>query len=211
MTLLDPPISQQFLLEDADWELYEALLQRVGDQHIFVTYDSGRLELISPSYEHDLRSRAIGLIINILSEELDIAVKGGGSTTFRRKDLDKGLEPDQCFYVKNISRILGKKRINLSVDPPPDLAIEVEITKRAIPGIPIYLSLKVPEVWRDDGKDIHVLRLDRSGEYREIEHSISFPMMPPAQVAKFLRTIASVDDTKWIRAVRRWVRQNLVE
>src|SRR5207248_5409431 len=115
---------QRFLLEDADWQLYESLLQRVGHRHIFIRYDHGRLELMSPSFKHDRRGRAICILSNVLAEELNIPIQGGGSTTFRRQDLDQGLEPDECFYVKNVEHIRERDEINLSVDPPPDLALE---------------------------------------------------------------------------------------
>jgi Uma2 family endonuclease len=209
MTLADPPISQQFLLDDVDWDFYEALLERVGDRHIFVTYDSGRLELMSPSYQHDKRSRYIGLIINAVAVELGIRMQGGGSTTFKRKELEKGLEPDQCFYVKNVDPIIGKRTLDLSVDPPPDLAIEVEVTRRMLPRLPIYRALGVAEIWRDDGKHIHVDVLQADGNYREVTTSPSFPMLPIKQVDCFLASIDETDEMTWTREVRAWMQQHL--
>ena len=210
MTLASPPIEQQFLLEDADWELYEAILERVGDRHIFVTYDRGRLELMSPSYKHDKRGRRIALIINILAEELQIPIEGGGSTTFRRQDLDKGLEPDECFYVQNVNRIVGKSEIDLSLDPPPDLAIEVEISRRMIKRVPIYESMGVPEIWRDDGKQVRVFQLGTDGHYHQTECSASFPMMPLEQIERLLELANCMDQMNWTRTVRKWIRENLV-
>jgi Uma2 family endonuclease len=209
MTLADPPISQQFLLEDTDWEFYEALLEQIGDRHIFVTYDDGRLELMSPSYEHDQRSRYIGLLINIVAVQLGIPIKGAGSCTFKRKDLKKGLEPDQCFYVKNVGRIIGKRKLNLSIDPPPDLAIEVEVTRRMLPRLPIYRALGIPEIWRDDGKRIHVEVLQADGKYIEVRNSPSFPTLPMKEVDRFLAMWFSKDETSWTLEVQAWVQKNL--
>jgi Uma2 family endonuclease len=209
MTLADPPISQQFLLEDADWQFYEALLRRIGDRRIFVTYDSGRLEIMSPSYRHDRHSRRLALLINIISEELRIPILGGGSTTFRRKDLDKGLEPDECFYVQNVSRVIGKEELDLSVDPPPDLAVEVEVTRRLLPRMPIYQSLGVPELWRDDGEHVEVYVLDRVGDYRPVSRSLSFPDFPIDQIDHLLAMSKSLDDMNWTLAIRSWAKQNL--
>src|SRR5690349_2537220 len=93
---------QQFVLDDISWELYDAILKAIGDRRVFVTYDRGRLELMSPSYQHDKRGRRMALLINILAEELQIPIEGGGSTTFRRQDLEQGLEPDEYFYVQNV-------------------------------------------------------------------------------------------------------------
>ena len=101
MTTASPPderpSEQRFVLDDVDWQFYEDMLRRVGDQHVFITYDRGRLELMSPSWEHDSRSHFIGLLLYILGTELNVLVRGGGSTTFRREDLEAALEPDQCF------------------------------------------------------------------------------------------------------------------
>jgi len=210
MTLASPPIEQQFLLEDADWELYEAILERVGDRHIFVTYDRGRLELMSPSYKHDMRGRAIALLVNILAEELQIPLQGAGSTTFRREDLDQGLEPDECFYIRNVNRVIGKSEIDLSVDPAPDLAIEVEISRRMIKRVPIYESMGVPEIWRDDGEHVRVYQLGTDGHYHQAQSSASFPMMPLDQIERLLALATTMDQMNWTRAARKWIRENLV-
>jgi Uma2 family endonuclease len=200
------PEQQQFVLEDADWQLYEETLKRVGDRHVFVTYDRGRLELLSPSYEHDRRARLLGLLVNVVAEELSIRIIGGGSTTFRRKDLKQGLEPDQCFYVQNVDRIIGKKKIDLTVDPPPDLAIEVEISRRIVQRLPIYEALGVPEIWRDDGKHVRVFVLEKSGEYKQSDISRSFAKLPMNEVDRLLAQADAVDEMTWMRGVRNWVR-----
>src|SRR4051794_21003148 len=101
-TTTAPDLEQRFVMNDVDWEFYESVLQRVGDQHVFVTYDRGRLELMSPSYWHDRRARLIALLVTIFSEELSVPIIGCGSTTFRRREKETGLEPDQCFYVKQV-------------------------------------------------------------------------------------------------------------
>jgi Uma2 family endonuclease len=209
MTLAAPPIEQRFVLEDVDWQFYEDLLERVGDRHIFITYDRGRLELMSPSWEHAKRGRRIGLLISILAEELEIPIEGGGSTTFRREDLQRGLEPDECFYVKNVDRVRGKRKIDLSVDPPPDLVIEVEISRRMLARLPLYEALGVPELWRDDGQHVRVFTLGTDGRYHEAEHSPSFPMLPVEQLSRLLETGIATDEMNWMRNVRRWVKKNL--
>ncbi len=209
MTTIAVPTEQRFVLEDVDWQFYESLLQKVGDRHIFVTYDRGRLELMSPSFRHDKRARYIGLLVNVLAEELRIPIQGGGSTTFRREDLDRGLEPDQCFYVANANRILGKEELDLSVDPPPDLAIEVEITLRAIKRVPIYESLGIPELWRDDGEHVRVFKLSAAGRYEETAKSLGFPMLPPHQIDRLLGLATGMDEMNWTRTVREWVKMHL--
>jgi len=210
MTTTALPSEQQFVLDDVDWQFYESLLDRFGDRHIFITYDRGRLELMSPSFKHDKRGRLIGLLIAVLAE-LAIPIQGGGSTTFRRKDLDKGLEPDECFYIKNVDRILGKDEIDLSVDPPPDLAIEVEISRRMIERVPLYESLGVPELWRDDGEHIRVFQAGDDGHYQPANRSASFPMISLEQMDRLLATAATTDEMNWMRTVRAWVRSHLIK
>jgi Uma2 family endonuclease len=208
-TTSDSSPEQSFVLDDVDWTFYETLLDRVADRHVFVTYDRGRLELMSPSFRHDKRARCLGLLVNIVAEELGIPLQGGGSTTFRRKDLDKGLEPDQCFYVKNVNRIVGREAIDLAVDPPPDLAIEVEISRRMIKRVPLYESMGVPELWRDDGNHVRVFQLGADGTYQPATRSPSFPTFPLDQLDHLLELARTTDEMNWMRTVRQWVRSNV--
>src|SRR5262249_51952791 len=136
MTVVAPPISipseQRFVLYDVDWEFYEHLLEQLDNRHVFVTYDRGALELMSPSRKHDTSGRLLFVIVHVIAEELNLPIASCGSTTFKRKRLKRGLEPDECFYIENELRVRGMREIDLSKDPPPDLAIEVEITHRVL-------------------------------------------------------------------------------
>lgn len=211
-TLAEPTQSteQQFRLDFVDWDFYEHVLEQVGDRHVFVTFFDGSIELMSPSWEHDKRGRRLGLLVSVLSEELGIDIEGGGSTTFKLEERKVGLEPDECFYVKNAERVRGKKKIDLSVDPPPDLAIEVEVSRRMIKRLPLYAVLRVREIWRDDGQHVHIHTLGDDGEFRETKQSDSFPMMPLEQINRFLDLAESTTEMNWVRTVRQWVKQNLV-
>jgi Uma2 family endonuclease len=137
------PREQHFLLQGLDWRQYDALLGIINDRHVYVTYDRGRVELMSPSWEQGKRSDLIGTLIRSVADGLKLPVKGGGSTTFRRIDLDRGLEPDRCFYVANEFLVRSKTVIDLSVDPPPDLCVEVEMSQRLLDRVAIYAALGV--------------------------------------------------------------------
>lgn len=200
---------QHFVLEDVDWQLYDLLLEQIGDRHIFVTFDDGRLELMSPSFRHEMRGTLLSLIVDLVAEELDIPIIGGGSTTFRRKDLKKGLEPDKCFYVQHVSAVIDKEELDLASDPPPDLVIEVEVSRRAVPRMPIYAALGVPEIWRVDGHGVRVFTLAKDRTCHEREHSLSFPMLPIDALAQLLAEARGLDQTAWMKLVRRWARENL--
>lgn len=198
---------QRFAIDGIDWEFYESILRRIGDRHVFVTFDRGRLELMSPSWKHDTRSRRIAMLVTIVAEELEIPILGGGSTTFRREDVQGGLEPDQCFYVQGVERVRGREEIDLDRDPAPDLAVEVEISRRSLDREGIYARLGVPELWKDDGKRLRAFLLDESGKYQPTERSAAFPTLRIDEASEWLARGSDLDDTAWSRTVRGWVRE----
>ena len=209
-TTISPKISsgQSFLLHGMSWDFYEHLLKELGDGPIRVTYDRGALELMSPSYRHEGHSQILGLMVRVLAEELEIPIKGAGSTTFRRESVERGLEPDECFYIAHVSDILGKEELDLEIDPPPDLAIEVDVTHRSIDRIPIYAALGIPELWRFDGTQILVYHRQPSGEYAEPQtQSLIFPTIPLSGLVEFLPRFIETDDATFFREFRTWVKQ----
>lgn len=141
-----------------------------------------------------------------LTDELGMKVKGYGSTTLAREDLDRGVEPDSCFYIQNAERILGR-RLNMATDPPPDLAIEVDLTSSSRRRFGVYLHLGIPEVWHyTEQQGLIIYRL-RDGNYRACEFSPTFPMISGAVLQQFLQQAESSDDNAVIRALRQWLRE----
>jgi Uma2 family endonuclease len=209
VTTIITPISlggqQHIVLEAASWALYEQLLRDLDSQPMRVTFDEGNLEMMAPLPLHEKWKSRIGRLVEILAEELDIEIETLGSTTFRREDLGKGLEPDECYYVQNVGLIQGKDNLDLAVDPPPDLAVEVEISRRSVPREPIYAALGVPELWRFDGRQLTILRLDE-GAYHETDRSIAFPFLPSSGFESFLLRFEREKQTRLIRDFRAWVR-----
>jgi Uma2 family endonuclease len=205
-----PTISagHHFVLEDMSWEFYEHLLKELGNRPIRVTYDRGVLELMSPYFRHEGYSRHLGQMVVIVAEELAIPIQWAGSTTFRSESAERGLEPDECFYIAHVSEILGKDDLNLEIDPPPDLAIEVDITHRSVARLPIYAALGVPEVWRYDGKQLLAYHLKPSGEYGEpVTNSLAFPSIPLTGLVEFLQRSLELDIASFSREFRAWARQ----
>ena len=198
---------EHFVLEDASWELYEKLLKDIGERPIRVTYDDGRLEIMSPLPEHERPKEFLGRIIEMLSFELNRPVACLGSTTFRRRDKAKGLEPDKCYYFRDEAKMRGRKRLNLRKDPPPELVVEIDITSRSIPREPIYAALRVPEIWRYDGLKLQCLRLV-GGQYRVRKHSLVFPFIEPAQLQRYLDELTEKDETTILREFVAWVREH---
>ena len=190
------------------WEFYEHLLKELDNRQIRVTYDRGALELMSPFYRYERYSRLLARMVEILADELGMRFVAAGSTTFRRESLERGLEPDECFYIAHVSDIFGKEEIDLEIDAPPDLAIEVDITHRSIDRIPIYESLGVPELWRYDGGQLWAYHRQPSGTYAEPQiQSLIFPTIPLTGLADFVNRCTQTDDATLVREFRTWVKQ----
>lgn len=197
---------QRFLLQGVSWEAYDELLKLLGDQPVRLTFDRGSLELMSPSYRHENSSRLLGRFVEVLTEEFDLDMSSAGSTTFRRQDLDRGLEADEGFYIASEPLIRGKSEIDLDTDPPPDLTIEADITRSSLDRMSIYAALKVPEVWRYDGSSLTVHHLGADGRYHCADRSLSFPKLPVGELTRFLDLRTTQSETMIIKAFRAWVR-----
>lgn len=199
--------TQRVVLEGISWQTYQALLRDAGDHRSSrFAYDRGVLEIIMPSTFHEILNRLLEAIVRALTEELNLRIRGCGSTTIDREDLEQGVEPDSCFYIQSIDRILGKKKIDFRVDPSPDLAIEVDITSSSRRRFGIYLQLQIPEVWRYTEKQGVVIYQLQNGEYQECEFSPTFPIVSGSVLMQFLKLSETEDDNEVIRALRQWVR-----
>ncbi len=171
-----------------------------------MTYDHGMLEVMSPSTKHEDLKVVTASIVELVAEEWELEFKGLGSTTFRRRELEQGLEPDSCFYIQNVEHIRTKEEIDPSVDPPPDLVIEIEIARPAVSKLPIYAGLGVPEVWVVDGERGHILCLSVDG-YQPNEESQVLAPLTATVLSRFLERSRTLKTLVWRRMVREWARQ----
>jgi Uma2 family endonuclease len=209
MTTAITPAAQHIVLEGVSWDYYQATLREVAARHIFVTYDRGRLELMAPSFNHDRKARILFQVVTMIAEVLNVPLVSGGTTTLQRQDLDQGLEPDECFWLKNEKAVREKEEIDLAIDPPPDLAIEVEISRRLAGRREIYAAMGVPELWRYDGRRLTVFQLDANKSYQQAQKSLWFPTIPFDQIERFVEMSRTMDQTAWARTVRKWLAQNI--
>lgn len=202
------PPGQRVILQDVTWQELETILEDLGEHRAArIAYDRGMLEIMAPLPEHEDDKEIISDLVKALLEELDIEFRCLGSTTFKNQAMAKAIEPDQCFYIKNESKIRGKKRLDLTVDPPPDLALEIDITSRTHPNI--YEALKVPELWRfDQGKlKINVLQ---DGHYVESQQSLNFPLFPLIEaIAQYLKQSTTAGRNATLKAFRLWVQKQI--
>jgi Uma2 family endonuclease len=198
---------QRVVLRGVGWEGYETLLRMVGDGHVRLACDGEDVELMSPSRDHEAYAALIGRIIDTVTEELDIPCQSLRSTTWRKRAKEKGLEADDCYYLSSLDRIRGKRgNLDLAVDPPPDLAVEVEISRSALNRMEIYAALGVPEVWRFDGEifTVQLLRADRF--YELSQSSRAFGFLPIGDIPGRLLDAQFPDEMRWGKACRAWVR-----
>jgi Uma2 family endonuclease len=204
------PPGQKLLLSGISWQEFETILEDLGESRgSRIVYDRGTLEIMTPLPEHEMNKVLVSNLVEALLEELEIDFWCLGSTTFKSEILGKGIEPDNCFYIRNEAAVRGKSRLNLTSDPPPDLALEIEVNSRSHPNI--YAALGVPELWRfEQGKlQINVLQ---AGKYVEVEESQIFPNFPLKQkLPEFLKCCKIEGRNKTMKAFRLWVKQQAIE
>ncbi|MFB8795067.1 MAG: Uma2 family endonuclease [Microcoleus sp.] len=211
ITIIHPSpekITQRVVLSNISWQTYESLLAESGDKRSSrFSYSQGVLEIIMPSDLHETVNCLLRQFVTTLSDELKLKRKGFGSTTLNREDLKQGAEPDSCFYIQNVDRILGK-RLDISTDPPPDLVIEVDITSPSSNRFVVYTQLGIPEVWRYRSQTVQIYQL-QNREYITCDRSPTFPILSVAMLNQLLQMAETQDDNAIIRSLRQWVRAQL--
>lgn len=197
------------VLEGIDWRTYSRLLRIFAERpRVRLTYDRGSLEILSPVLGHNDDGRFLGDLVYVLTDELDLPLKRGGSTRMRRQLRRRGIEADECFWIANAALMKGKRRLNLRTDPPPDLAIEVDVSRSSLDRLAIYAALKVPEVWRLEGESLTFYVLGPDGTYLVADKSQSFPLLGSDIVLQFLaRAREAGDENPVLKEFRQWVRQ----
>jgi Uma2 family endonuclease len=199
------PDGATLLIHGFDWDEYERLLDDLGHSpHLRLSYDSGSLRIVSISPEHEEYATAIEGLILTFCDESEITLEGRGRATWRKQTLAKGVEADACYYIQNAQRIIGKRNIDLSGDPPPDLVVEVDLSTEARHKFPIYAALGVPEIWLYDGEVIQ-FHLLRNGHYVEASASEALPGLPRDLLIESLNR----NKTQGQTAARRFLRQNM--
>jgi len=201
-------------LHGVSYDFYEQVRKAPANRLLRMTYHNGTLEIMSPQYRHEKHSRRIGLVILAVTSVLRIPCQGTGSTTFGRRGQRLlqgwGKEPDQSFYLAHEPQIRGKDEIDLAIDPPPDLWIEVDTRGSSRGRLPLYAALGVPEVWRYRARrDILWFGRLQDDAYLPIEQSLALPMLSPQLVLDALRLGENLSESEWDPILRDWVRANL--
>lgn len=178
------PGGSTLVLRDVSWDDYERLVDDLAKgSHRRVSYDRGRLEIMTPLPEHETAARLIDALVRVHADVRHRDVESYGSTTWKRSSLAKGVEPDSCYYVANAARVIGKaQHIDLESDPPPDVVVEIDLTKESLGKFGIYAALSVPEIWRYDSTSFEFYLLGNH-EYERVHESASFPGLTPQMLA----------------------------
>jgi Uma2 family endonuclease len=190
-TLFAPP-TEIIHLSGISWQTYETLLKELCDRRLRFTYNRGNLEIMAPSPEHERFKKVSGRFVETLAEELEIRIEPLGSTTFKRPELS-GAEPDECFYIYNIDAVRGRKRLDLTDDPAPDLVVEIDVTSSSDSRLQVYADLGVAEVWI----------------YITSQTSHFFANLPIPDIAGFLQQAETMDYLELVKAFRNWVRSQI--
>lgn len=200
---------QRTLLENISWPTFETLLKEIGDKRGYrIAYDEGRLEIMAPLFEHENYKSNFGNFILALAEELDIEIKSAGSTTLKLKNAKKGIEPDNCYYIQNEAAVRGRQELDLETAPPPDLAIEIDITSSSVDKLAIYSALRVPELWLYNGRVLKFYQLVER-EYIERDFSIAFSFLSVGRMLYFLEQSKTMGEIALLKSLRSWVREKI--
>ncbi|MGO9110588.1 MAG: Uma2 family endonuclease [Thermoguttaceae bacterium] len=195
----------RIVLSNISWATFEALTTE-NDQHgTRFTYDRGILEIMSPSKEHEWYHRLLGRLVEAFTMERNIPIQSTCATTLKAQLKDRGLEADESYYITNESQVRGREDLDLTVDPPPDLAIEVQISRSTIDKLAIYGNLGVKEVWFYDGDSLRMCVLQSDGTYETKTRSSLLPQLTTEILEGFLSRRHESDETTWIRSFHDWV------
>lgn len=197
---------ERIRIDDADWETYERFLAAIGERRLRCTYDRGRLEIMAPLRIHEREKRFLSSMVERIAAVLRLPFEPCGSMTIRRVDLDRGFEPDECFYLANAPKMLENREPDFTSDPPPDLAIEVDITSSSIDRQSLYASLRIPELWRLEDGEIVILLL-RDEDYVRSEVSDCFKFLTASDINRFLELVGAAWHLEILEQFELWLRQ----
>jgi Uma2 family endonuclease len=200
--------ADRVVLHNLSWQQFENILTELGESRgSRIAYDNGTLEIMSPLPEHEYYKENISTAIQDIAELLETDYESLGSTTWRKQAKMAGLEPDNCFYFQNEAKIRGKLEYDLNQDPPPDLALEIDITSKSLNRFSIYARLGVPELWCYDEGKLRIYLLENN-QYQEVNKSLIFPMLKVQEIPKIIEKYRFQGRRKIRQKIREWAGDN---
>jgi Uma2 family endonuclease len=200
------PAGSTLLVPDVSWAEYESLLSQLGEGYpVRIQYDRGSLSIMSPSARHEKCKELILRIADAIADERGFDLESFGSTTFKNRELEKGAEPDTCFYVQSAAAVAGKTGLDPAVDPPPDVVVEIDLAHASEDQFPFYAALRAPELWLYDGERVRIYHLTSQG-YEIAQASRAFPILTGLVLTRFMAEGQSGPERAVLRSVRQWIR-----
>lgn len=210
-TLSQPLVGEErVLLSDISWDFYVLFCEEIGERPIRLTYNEGLLEIMITKAPHEFYRKMLAKLIETVILEFNIPVRSGGSMTFQRNDLGKGLEPDDCWWIAHEAEVRCKDEFDFQRDPPPDLAIEIEISRSLANRVGIYAAIGVNELWRHNGTELRFCARQNDGTYEDRDKSLAFPFLGPTDLDSYLRLDDDIDETTRVLRFRDWLRKEVI-
>ncbi|HZS04964.1 MAG TPA: Uma2 family endonuclease [Blastocatellia bacterium] len=193
------------VFHDVSWEEYEELLEAVSEAGgLRISFDDGTLQVMTLSTKHEFYADLILRMVSQVSLRFRIKVLSFGSATMKKRRKRKGLEPDGCFYVQTADALSNKIEIDFSTDPPPDIAVEIDIRHNSLPKFPIYTAFGIPEIWRWDGQALTIYTLEQN-RYSPAPASIALPMLTSEALTGFLSRAQNEGQYEVLLAFEDWL------
>lgn len=205
---------QRIVIRGLSWQLYDRLSEAVGErQHVYLAYDGKDLEIMTRGREHEDFKEFLGRFVNALTFELKIRCRGAGETTWKRLEIMRGLEADQCYYFDDGKRTAdaqarARKSRKIADYPNPDMAIEIDLSPSRIDRKSIYAALGVDELWLFDGLSVRIEHLRQDGTYAPAESS-RYLRVRPEEVFRWVAQEDTNDELAWEHRLREWARTEL--
>jgi Uma2 family endonuclease len=211
------PSESRTLLQQVSWQKYEQLLEEMGQKRTArFTYDRGRLEMMTPLEEHERCHKLIESLIQVVTDELNLSVASFKVPTLKDASQQIATEPDTGYYIQNADQMQRKYMVDLAIDPPPDLILDVQLSKSSINKFGLYAELGIPEVWRYISKPgetflkgkffIHYLQ---GGQYIEEDCGLAFPFLSAGRILQFIDQSDAIGLPKALQDLRFWIQEKI--
>lgn len=209
-TIASPARGDEWIVfYDVPWQTYISLLKARGEAHVRLTYYRGVLEIMTLSKLHEILSEVLGGFVKVIATEYGLEVQSVGSMTMHAEELRTGGEADKTFYVRHEQIVRERQEYDPAIDPPPDLAVEVDLSSSSSRRMLVFAELGIPEVWRYDGERLVFTSLGDDGSYHVIEQSLTFPGLSSADLQRFVGRQGTLGEIALDKELANWVREAL--